>query len=243
MRLQKKKLYRTIFLSVTSKLFGVKCLRQRRICHKYSIQGHGKENVFDDEFNLKIESFFNVLFSFSRILMSTSVSKIDSLQTKSDHEHVPVIIQSPEIIRQRVEDRHWQLFEARLKKQSTEINKENYTTPNDYRIINRLKKIDQPQPPIEPNRRWETFCTQVTDKSNESNRVMSIFHNVWQKNWNTKQINDTQKRRMTDPTANDTAFLTHVSTNEHDRKVISSILHRTTSSDDVPSDREKKKAT
>jgi hypothetical protein len=42
-----------------------------------------------------------------------------------------------EVIRQGVHDRHWQLFETRLKKSRLEIDKENYTTANNYRIINR----------------------------------------------------------------------------------------------------------
>ena len=162
---------------------------------------------------------------------------------KSNSEHLPIINDSSKKIRQGVEDRHWQLFEARLKKQLPDVNKENYTTTNDYRIIDRFKKVDQPQTPIEPNRRWETFCHQVTNKSNETNRVMSIFHNVWQKNWHTKPTNDIQKRRMTDPTVNENVFLNRLSTNDDDRKKITSILHRTSSSDRFSSVHEKKNQT
>jgi len=175
--------------------------------------------------------------------MSTSTTILDSLHeqpTKSDHEHLQTLMKSTGGIRQRVEDRHWQLFEARLKKQLPGVNKENYTHPNDYRVIDRFKKVDQPQPPVEPNRRWETFCTQVSNKSNESNRVKSIFHNVWLKNWNTQPPDDIQKRHITDPSLNQTSFLNCISTNDNDRKVISSILHRTTSSENVPSDKDKK---
>ena len=147
-------------------------------------------------------------------------------------------------IRQGVEDRHWQLFEGRLKKQQEVAgDKENYTHSNDYRVIDRLKKIDQPQTPIEPNRRWETFCHQVTNKSTETNRVMSIFHNVWQKNWQSKAPNDVRQRRMTDPTSTgneNNTFLNRLSTNDDDRKVISAILHRTNSSDGVHIQKEKK---
>jgi len=175
--------------------------------------------------------------------MSTSPIKFDSLheqQIKSNSEHTSMIINPTGKIRQQVEDRHWQLFEARLKKQLPEVNKENYTHTNDYRIIDRFKKIDRPQTPVEPNRRWETFCHQVTNKSNETNRVMSIFHHVWQKNWNINQINEIQKRRMTDPTVNENTFLDRLSTNDNDRKVISTILHRTTSSENVLSNKDKK---
>jgi hypothetical protein len=175
--------------------------------------------------------------------MSNTNIQCDSLheqQIKSNPEHISTIINSNGTIRQRVEDRHWQLFEARLKKQLPEVNKENYTNTNDYRIIDRLKKIDQPQPPIEPNQRWKIFCNQVTNKSNETNRVMSIFHNVWQQNWNTKQTDEIQKRRMTDPTGNENTFLNRLSTNDNDRKVISSILHRTASSENVSSNKNKK---
>ncbi|CAF0761578.1 unnamed protein product [Adineta ricciae] len=128
-------------------------------------------------------------------------------------------------IRQRVDDRHWQLFEARLKNQSAGINKENYTHPNDYRIIDRLKKVDEPQAPVEPTRRWESFCDQVRTKSRETNRVMSIFHSVWLKNWNNGD-GELKRRHMTEPILNETAFVEHISTNDNDRKVISSILHR-----------------
>jgi len=69
---------------------------------------------------------------------------------------------------------------------------------------------------------------------------MSIFHNVWQKNWNTKQTNEIQKRRMTNPTVNENTFLNRLSTNDNDRKVISSILHRSTSSENVSSNKDKK---
>jgi hypothetical protein len=173
-----------------------------------------------------------------------STTRPDSLheqQLKTDHNHVPIIIESSGTIRQRVEDRHWQLFEARLKKQLPEVNKENYTNPNDYRVIDRLKKFDQPQTPVEPNRRWETFCNHVTNKSNETNRVMSIFHHVWQKNWNTKPINEVPKRSMTDPTLNENTFVNCLGTNDNDRKKIASILHRTSSSENVPPNKDKKK--
>ncbi|CAF0808330.1 unnamed protein product [Rotaria sp. Silwood1] len=174
--------------------------------------------------------------------MSFSTTQLNSLQEqqiKSDHEHTRTINKSTDTIRQRVEDRHWQLFEARLKKQLPKVNKENYTNPNDYRIIDRLKKVDHPQPPIEPNRRWETFCNQISNKSNETNRLMSIFHYVWLKNWNTKQINEIEKRLSSDPTLNENTFLNLLSTNGNDRKVISSILYRTTSSDKVSSEKDK----
>lgn len=168
--------------------------------------------------------------------MSSSSPKLDT-----PHDHQPTIVAASVPIRQRVEDRHWQLFETRLKKPRPDINKENYTNANDYRVINRLKPVDRPQAPIEPNRRWESFCTQLTGRSNETDRVMSIFHNVWQTNWKTKQIplGGEQQRRMTDPTSNDNAFLSTLTANEHDQKVISTILHRTTSSDNVPTEQGK----
>jgi len=168
--------------------------------------------------------------------MSASTNEFEQYNS----EHIPTVIYSSEKIRQGVEGRHWQLFEARLKKQLPYINKENYTIANDYRIIDRLKKFDQPQTPVEPNQRWETFCHQVTNKSNETDRVMSIFHNVWQTNWHTKPTNDIQKRRMTDPTGNENTFFNRLSTNDNDRKVISLILHRTNSSERFSSTKDKK---
>ncbi|CAF2316819.1 unnamed protein product [Rotaria sp. Silwood2] len=173
--------------------------------------------------------------------MSVSTIEFDSLQQqiKSDHEHTPTINKSTDTIRQRVEDRHWQLFETRLKKQLPKVNKESYTNPNDYRVIDRLKAVDQPQPPIEPNRRWETFCNQITNKSNETHLLMSIFHHVWLKNWNTKQTNEIEKRLSSDPTLNKNTFVNHISPNGNDRQVISSILYRTTSSDKVSADKDK----
>ncbi len=188
-------------------------------------------------------TFDKMRFTYSRLIMSTSNIQSHSLheqQIKSNPESTPIVINSNGTIRQRVEDRHWQLFEARLKKQLPYVNKENYTIANDYRIIDRLKKFDQPQTPVEPNQRWETFCHQVTNKSNETDRVMSIFHNVWQKNWNTKQINEILKRHRSDPTVDENTFLNRVPTNDTDRKVISSILHRTNSSDNIPSNKDKK---
>ena len=146
-------------------------------------------------------------------------------------------IQRPEAIRQRVEDRHWQLFEARLKKQLSVVNKENYTHANDYRVINRLTKPDQPQAPIEPARRWESFCSQLTSKSQETNRVLSIFHQVWLNNWNAKQMNERQRRRTSDPALNKSTLLNGLSINEHDRKVVATILHRPTSSEHLPANK------
>jgi hypothetical protein len=134
--------------------------------------------------------------------------------------------ESSERIRQQVDDRHWQLFETRLKNQLPDINKENYTKSNDYRVINRLKKIDHPQTPIEPNRRWEIFCSQLTSKSNETDRLMSIFHDVWNKNWNIKQTYEIPKADVNVTILNKKTFINHLSIDEHDRKVISSILHQ-----------------
>ncbi|CAF3336525.1 unnamed protein product [Rotaria socialis] len=178
--------------------------------------------------------------------MSVSTTKLDSLseqQVKSDHEHMPTIVKSTDKIRQKVDGRHWQLFEARLKNQLPTANKENYTNSNNYRVIDRLKKVDQPQQPIEPNRRWETFCNQVTNESNETNRVMSIFHSVWLQNWHTKSTSEIPKRHMTDPKLDENTFLSRISTNDNDRKVISSILNRSTSSNNVSSDKYKKYVT
>jgi hypothetical protein len=120
-------------------------------------------------------------------------------------------------IREKVDNRHWQLFESRLKNNSIEINKNNYTKSNDYRIIDRLKKSNQSQLPIEPNQRWKLFCSQLTNQSNETHRLMSIFHNVWIKNWHT-----IQERQY----LNENNFLKYFSPNEHDKKIISSILHQ-----------------
>jgi hypothetical protein len=140
---------------------------------------------------------------------------------QTDNESSSEILKSSEKIRQRVDDRHWQLFETRLKNPLLEINQENYTKSNNYRIIDRFKKIDQPQLPIEPNQRWQIFCSQLTNKSNETNRLMSIFHNVWIKNWNI-----TEEQSKTSSISNENNFLKYLSSNERDKKIISSILHQ-----------------
>ena len=156
-------------------------------------------------------------------------------------DHTPMIIDVKEKIRQRVDDRHWQLFEARLKQQLPDTNKENnYTNTNDYRVIDRLRKFDQPQTPVEPNRRWESFCQNLTTKSNETNRLMSIFQHVWQTNWNVKPTDDKPKRHTTDPNINQSIFYDQLSINDSDRKKISSILHRASSTENVPSNKVKK---
>lgn len=69
---------------------------------------------------------------------------------------------------------------------------------------------------------------------------MSIFHNVWQKNWHLKATNDVRQRRMTDPTGNDDGFVDRLASNENDRQVVSSILQRASSSDRVHKQKEKK---
>jgi len=140
---------------------------------------------------------------------------------EKDGESLSEINKSSEKIRQKVEDRHWQLFETRLKNSLPIINKENYTKSNDYRIINRFKIPDQSQLPIEPNQRWQIFCSQLTNKSNENDRLMSIFHNVWVKNWNTKQ-----EEIKTNLNSNENHFLEYLSPTEHDKKIIASILHQ-----------------
>ncbi|CAF0850746.1 unnamed protein product [Rotaria sp. Silwood1] len=143
--------------------------------------------------------------------MSTSSPCLNS-------QHLSVKTQLGETIRQRVDDRHWQLFETRLKNSLTKNHKENYTKSNDYGLVNCYKKLDQLQLPIEPNQRWQTFCSQLTNKSNETDRVMSIFHNVWINDWN-----GTQNSNLI---TNENTFLKHLTLNEHDKKVISSILHK-----------------
>lgn len=140
---------------------------------------------------------------------------------QNESESLLETMKSSEKIRQRVDDRHWQLFETRLKNPSLEINRENYTKSNDYRIIDRLKKSDQPQLPMEPNQRWQLFCSQLTNKSNETDRLVSIFHNVWVKNWNTKQ-----EQSQTNLVSNQNNFRKNFLLNENDKKIISSILHR-----------------
>lgn len=163
-----------------------------------------------------------------------------SMQT-GNVDHIPTIIDVRNKIRQRVDDRHWQLFEGRLKQQLPDTNKENnYTNTNDYRVIDRLKQSDQPQTPVEPNRRWESFCQHVTTKSNETNRLMTLFQHVWQTNWNTKRTDDKPKRHATDPNINQTTFFDQLSVNDNDRKKISSILHRTTSTENVPPNKDKR---
>jgi len=140
-----------------------------------------------------------------------------------DSESLSKVNQSIERIRQQVDDRHWQLFETRLKNQLPSRNRENYTKSNDYRVIDRFKKSDQPQLPIEPNYRWQIFCSQLTNKTNETDRLMSIFHKIWIKNWNT-----TQEQTQNNFISNENNFLKNLSLNQHDKKIISSILHQNT---------------
>ena len=147
-------------------------------------------------------------FSFS---MSMIAAKVESTS-------VPVMIKSGERIRQLVDDRHWQLFESRLKAPAPPRWKANYTKSNDYRVVDRLKRVDQPQAPLEPNERWQHFCCQVTSQSNEVTRLTSLFRHVWRTNWHTQQLPDRTRPAKT--------FLDYLSKDERDRRVISSILHR-----------------
>ncbi len=140
--------------------------------------------------------------------MSTSIPEPNS-------ESLSKIIKSPETILQQVDNRHWQLFETRLKSPLANRHTENSTQSNDYRII------DQSEVSIQPDQRWQTFCSQLTNKSNETDRLMSIFENISMKNWNT-----TQKQHQTKSILNPNTFLKHLPSNEHDKKVISSILHQ-----------------
>lgn len=125
-------------------------------------------------------------------------------------------------IREQVTNRHWQLFEMRLKSSSSETTRKNYTRSNDYRIIDRLKPNDSPQLPIEPTQRWQRFCSEVTPKSNETDRVMSIFHHVWMKNWNV-----ISKESTNSVTANENNCFKYLAPNDREKKILSSILHRT----------------
>jgi hypothetical protein len=146
--------------------------------------------------------------------------------SQSDPEPISVVIKLSEHIRQRVDDRHWQLFETRLKNSVPEKTIDNYTKSNDYRIIDRFKKIDQPQTPIEPNQRWEIFCSQLTNKSNETKRLVSLFHNVWTTNWNITQKYEISKiDNKTNFVSNENNLVKNLTLNEHDKKIISSILH------------------
>lgn len=130
-----------------------------------------------------------------------------------------IVTKSSVQIRQEVDSRHWQLFETRLKTPATQGNKDNYTKSNDYRVIDRLKKLDRVQTPIEPDQRWKAFCSQLTSKTSEMSQLMSIFHNVWTKNWNAT-------KSETKSNANENAFVKNFASNERDKKVISSILHQ-----------------
>ena len=91
-------------------------------------------------------------------------------------------------IREKVDERHWQLFETRLKNPLREIVDENYTRKNDYHIIDRLKPIEQFQTPVEPHRHWIKFSSQLTNETNERARLVSLFRKVWLTNWNSEQI-------------------------------------------------------
>lgn len=134
-------------------------------------------------------------------------------------QDLPVKTHSSDNIRHRVDDRHWALFELRLKSPLTEDKKENYTKSNDYGIRSPWKKVDQS--PIEPNQRWQTFCSKLTKTSNESNRLMYIFHNVWINDWNKTET--TQKPSLN---SSQSTPLENVIVNERDKKILSSILHR-----------------
>ena len=127
-----------------------------------------------------------------------------------------------EQIREGVQHRHWQLFEMRLKNSSTEIKQNNYTQRNNYRILNRLKPTEPAQSPIEPNQRWQRFCSQLTTNSNETDRLMSLFHHVWIKNWNT--ISKPLDKALT---SNENNCWKSLSSNDREKKILSSILHRT----------------
>lgn len=149
---------------------------------------------------------------------------LSSLSMSTIHPDRPSIrTGSSDKIRRGVEERHWQLFEVRLKKPPLEQNRNPYTKSNDYRVIDRLNPTDHPQTPLEPRRRWQTFSSQLTDQSNETDRLTSLFRNVWLTNWRTKQTPSTP--RPNSKSSGD-AFLQRLSNNEKDRRVISSILHR-----------------
>lgn len=125
-------------------------------------------------------------------------------------------------IREDVHHRHWQLFEMRLKDSSTETKQDNYTQRNNYRILNRLKPNEPAQSPIEPNQRWQRFCSQLTTNSNETDRLMSLFRHVWVKNWNT--VSNTSDKALT---SNENNCWKCLSPNDREKKILSSILHRT----------------
>lgn len=129
-------------------------------------------------------------------------------------------------IRERVQHRHWDLFEMRLKTPSSiEPKQENYTQRNNYRIVNRFKPNESPQSPIEPNERWQRFCSQLTTKANETDRLMSLFHHVWIKNWNTISNSSSSSDKVL--TSNENKFWKSLSPNDQEKKILSSILHRT----------------
>jgi len=98
-----------------------------------------------------------------------------SIIPESNSESLSKLIKSPETILQQVDNRHWQLFETRLK------------NPFADRHTKNSRIIDQSEVSIQLNQRWQTFCSQLTNKSNETDRLMSIFQNISMKNWNTTQ--------------------------------------------------------
>ena len=128
--------------------------------------------------------------------------------------------QSTDGIREQVNNRHWQLFELRLKSSQVNDEEENYTKSNDYRIIDRLKNIHQTEKPIEPHRRWEKFSSTLTSNSNENQRLVTLFRHVWTTNWNMKSNVESKK------TDDDPSLHSHLKLSENDQKLVASILHR-----------------
>lgn len=123
-------------------------------------------------------------------------------------------------IREKVEQRHWQLFETRLKHPLTNNSDENYTKINDYRIIDRSMSRNSSEKHLEPYRRWNQFSSRLTTQTNEQDQLVTLFRNVWLTNWNVEQNYEISRRNSVK------SIEKLLKLNENDRKVISSIRHK-----------------
>ncbi|CAF1080746.1 unnamed protein product [Didymodactylos carnosus] len=95
-----------------------------------------------------------------------------------------------ELIRQKVDNRHWQLFESRLKQQqkSSKNDELNYTKKNDYFIVEQYGDKQKTMPNkyvLTPTKRWQKFCEQLSCTTTDTHILLQLFQNVWFKDWNT----------------------------------------------------------
>lgn len=112
-----------------------------------------------------------------------------------------------EQIREKVFDRHWELFESRVKSLEVEASEKNPTESKETFSH-------------EPYQRWLNFTSKLMTDSNENQRLISLFRKIWLTDWKENFSNE----NFSSPGS----FIDKLSLTESDKKLLEIIARRST---------------